>query len=416
MAQWRREPKQVEQSQELGTLDVRMGTNETRFVNDGGGFIGQRGSHSTLQHQNKLIFLSSPKTWPGGFHGGGPVTDMTSIQTSVGLFSLQDKPTWELFIDGTKVESLPVSAKQGQRITIKDGVTHLGIIPLPSTDLGRDVEVVIEEGKEQKYDQYRAIIKPSLVINSYNFKSASPLPTEDKDKWIALGKAFGGFVIEMGDDSEEDFETFQRRLDETRLDVSFDDQSNTAKVIYHSGTDVMEASTVTFVPGKEPNTETGDANLVSKLINGVDSSLPSGVERDTPYAQQAVGRVEKNGATLEAEAGHRIFVLTEPKAGVYSGWNPLPDLTTLRFTTPGGITVTSDGRVGLTRIVVHQDTNTVEIDHAFKPGQEAEEGAATGMDVVTTGEVPKIVLNGAALEGLESTQTDGTTSLVVLLK
>ena len=40
----------------------------------------------------------------------------------------------------------PVSLKAGQVITIKDGVSYIGIIPLPATDLGRTDEVVIGSG------------------------------------------------------------------------------------------------------------------------------------------------------------------------------------------------------------------------------------------------------------------------------
>ena len=49
-----------------------------------------------------------------------------------------------------------------------------------------------------------------------------------------------------------------------------------------------------------------------------------------------------------------LFLLTEPKAGVYCAWNPLPDLnTTWTFQVPGGETVTSDGPIGLARMVAH---------------------------------------------------------------
>ena len=42
------------------------------------------------------------------------------------------------------MKQLPFTCKQGQKITIHDGVSYLGIIPLPATDLGRDAEVILQ--------------------------------------------------------------------------------------------------------------------------------------------------------------------------------------------------------------------------------------------------------------------------------
>src|SRR5204862_410015 len=68
-------------------------------------------------------------------------------------------------------KTLPFKAKQGQRITIKDGVTYLGIIPLPATDLGRSDEVVLREGEEQTFEKMK--FRPALVIDSFNLQRDS---------------------------------------------------------------------------------------------------------------------------------------------------------------------------------------------------------------------------------------------------
>lgn len=419
MAQWRREAKAVDSASGLGTLDVRFGVNETRFVNDAGGFIFQRGTHQAVQHKNKMIFVTSPKTYTGGFHGGGFVKDCMSMQASVGIFSL-GTPNLEIYIDGKPAGDLPIRAKQGQKITIKDGVTYLGIVPLPSPNLGRDEEVVIEKGKPQVYDQYKSEIAATLVINSYNMKRVphieSPLETNDAEAWLAAGKSYNGFTIELGDEKEHgNFEAFQKHIASTKVDVQFAKETDTVSVTYTSGNDKLEAVSQTFIPDGTPEREKGNNSLVAK-INGESPKLKGSVERDTPYAQQGRGRAEKNGAILVTDEDRRVFVLTEPKAGVYSCWNPLPDLTPLKFTTPGGITVTSRGKVSLTRIVARPAQGEIDIDHAFKPGQEKEADAATALLIQGGKAAPRVTLNGKALTNLSTVDAEGGKAYVVPLQ
>jgi hypothetical protein len=400
MAQWRRAAKQVERSTDLGTLDVRYGVNETRFVNDAGGYIVQRGSHTAFQYRNKLIFLASPKCWLGGFHGDKARGDVVSMQSSLGLFTLQEKPTWTVWIDGRPVDSLPAACRQGQRITIRDGVTAIGVIPLPATDLGRDDEVVLEEGREQKYDQYKAVVRPSLLIHSFNYRRAAPFPEEPREKWIDVGKAYGGFVVQLEDVAEDGrFERFQKEMADATVKVGFDAASNAVRVAYAGGGDTLETAALTWEPDeKQPGHETGRMACTLRRANGQEYGLPAGVERDTPYARQALGRAEKNGAVLEADEGRRVFLLTEPKGGVYCGWNPLPDLTSFRFALAGGVSVAADGKVGLTRVLVRPAANEIAIDSAFKPGQEKEPGVATAFRIAGAADKFRVTLNGRPAE------------------
>ncbi|MHB9133879.1 MAG: hypothetical protein ACYDBB_22665 [Armatimonadota bacterium] len=411
MAHWRHEAKQVTGIRDLGTMDLRYSANTTRWTNDGQGSLSQPGTHVFLQQRNKLIAIMSPKNTPGGA--------ITSLQSSIGLFNCQEPaPAWEIYVDGVKVEQLPFTCKQGQRITIKDGVTYLGIIPLPATDLGRDAEVTLEAGPPQKADFYQSNVAAALVINSYNYKSPTPLATAAKELGTAVGKAYGGFVIEFADKEDyADFADFQKHMAATKLDVAYDAPTSTARVTYVSGKDTLEAAGVTFDPQdpQNPVKEKEQPSLVTALVNGASPFLPKGLERDTPYCQQGLGRVEKNGATLEADPGRRIFLLTEPKAGVYCGWNPLPDLTTLKLTTPGNITVTADGKLSLTRIVVRPATQTIDIDQAFKPGQESEAGAATAL-LIYSPKPPKVTLNGKVVAKLGQRTVDGKTAYVVPLR
>ena len=399
MAQWRREPKQVTSMQDLTTLDLRCGVNKTLWVNDGQGRVTPFGATSALQDQNKLLAIMAPYK---------PDGKVTSLQASIGLFNFQaPAPTWEIYIDGKKIEQLPATCKQGQHITIKDGVTYLGVIPLPATNLGRDAEVVLEEGPMQKAAYYSSNFKAALVINSYFYKSDKPFATVTPEVAAAVAGASGGFALELADAEDyHDFAAFQQHIAATQITTAFDNATSTFRCSYTSGKEKLEAGSVI----------NGKPNLTTWLVNGADPNLPAGIERDTPYCQQGLGHVAKNGATLDAEAGRRIFLLTEPKAGVYCGWNPLPDLTTYRLSVPGGLAVTADGRIGLTRVVVHRQENRIEIDTAYKPGQEKEAGIATAVLISGAATPPHVTLNGHEMANLPTRTVAGKTVYVVSLR
>ncbi|HYW79893.1 MAG TPA: hypothetical protein VE890_09970, partial [Thermoguttaceae bacterium] len=398
MAQWRREPRQVASMTELGTLDLRHGIDQTLWANDGQGRITPFGTTSVVQHRNKIVALMSP---PKEIN-----PEAKSLQASIGLFNFQQpEPTWEIYVDGRRVEHLPFTCKQGQRITIEDGVTWLGILPLKATDLGRDAEVVLQQGPAQKAAYYKSDFGAALTIDSYHYRGEKPLGTLDKN---AIDRAYGGFVVEIADVGDfADFAAFSRHFAQTTVEQSFDDANSTLTVKYTSGDDTLEAASVTTAES---------ANLTTWLVNGEDPNLSEGIERDTPYCQQGLARVAKNGAVLEAGAERRVCLLTEPKAGVYCGWNPLPDLTNYKLTVPGGLTVTADGKVGLARVVVRPRENRIDIDHAFKPGQENEPGTAREMLIYGAKTEPRITLGGKPIEHVKTRTIDGQTAYAVPLQ
>jgi hypothetical protein len=125
--------------QELGTMNIRCGINDTPLVNAAPGWMEAQGQQAVLQHKNKLITVTSPYNMSGR-------KGVMSLQSTIAFYNYQaPKPNWEIYLDGHKIDALPVTCKQGQRITIKDGVTYIGVIPLPATNLGRDTEVVLHQ-------------------------------------------------------------------------------------------------------------------------------------------------------------------------------------------------------------------------------------------------------------------------------
>ena len=84
----------------------------------------------------------------------------------------------EIFVDGKRVDSLPYTAGAGARISIRDGVSFIGLIALPTTDLGAGGAVVLHEGTVQQWN--KIVFKPALVIDSYNLRSETAV-TEYRD-------------------------------------------------------------------------------------------------------------------------------------------------------------------------------------------------------------------------------------------
>lgn len=370
MAQWRRAPQPVENVQDIGTLLVRYGHNETRMLTQHGGVVTpQVGLLTTLQHDNALIVLGTPSQNLGNVDPD----DVTSLQTTVGLFSFEATPGWELFVDGARVEDLPVRLEAGQRITLRDGVSFVGIVPLPSTDLGRRDEIVIHGDAPVEQLQGGGEAAPTLVINQYNYQSARPLSEAGIDSKV-LDQATGGFIIKVSDTSEvADFAAFQSLIDGISMQSEWDRAGGTLSVAADVDGDRLEMQ---FRPAEYRTRGLGaggfmaDRVLPYRRVNGEWPYLPRGLDRDTDLTQMGTGgRLEKNGAVLTCEPGRMAYLQTEPITETYAGFNPLPDPTLWALSLPGGARIEADGRVGLMRVIARPSENRLSIDYALKPGQ-----------------------------------------------
>lgn len=411
MAQWRRENKQVEKIQEMGTLFLRCGLNDTIFPNSQPGWVQCQGMQAALQQHNKLLVVTSPYDLANMPWISDPKDGVRSAQSTIAIYNYQSpKPTWEIYVDGQKVEKLPFACKQGQRITIKDGVTYLGVIPLPATDLGRTAEVLLHEGVEQTaYPDYK--VKAALTIDSYMLKRDTPL---DKNADLAaIDHAYGGYALEMSDATEyPDFAAFQKHMAETKLDTRWDPAQFVLNAIYQSGPDTLEMGARTTFPFDGPS----DQCFTYRRVNGQWPYLPAGIDRDTNVSRMGTtGSIEKNGATLTCEPGVMAFVQTEPISGTYAGWNPLPDPTCWSFATPDGVTVKADGRLGLARIIVRPKENKLWLDYGVKDDQHTPD-MATALLVFGLKGAPTVERNGKpCTEKFASVTLDGKTAWVIPL-
>ena len=403
LVQWRRTAEPVSTLQQLGTLLIRYGNNTTRLLTEGGGYVDlQGGNLATLQHKNKLIVLGSPldlRDHTETLHRVDPAA-ITNLQTTIGLFNFETHATWKLYIDEKLVTTVPVTVKAGQRITIKDGVSYLGLIPLPSTDLGRTAEVVIsDDAPAEPMMDGAGKVKPALVINQYNRKADSSLAQANVDL-VAVDRAYGGFVIEISDATEHaDFAAFQQHMQTAKLNTKWDDTAHTLQVGYTSGTDTFDLA---FRPEYQVYFNEAvptDQCFPVRKVNGQWPYLPSGIDRDSTLTQQgSTGRLEKNGATLRCEPGHMAYLQTEPISGTYTGFNPLPDLLFWSLSLPGNVSVKADGRVGLLRVAVRPRENKVWFDYGLKADQQGAD-LATALLVFGMKAAPTVECNGKPLAG-----------------
>jgi len=350
------------------------GAQQTWFPEQGPGWMRVYGMQATLQSGPRMIIATSPGKLDSGYR-------FTCLQSSLGFFNYeQPAPTWEIYVDGQRQAGLPIKAKAGQRISIKDGVTYIGIIPLPSTDLGRSDEVVLHAGAKQEYlGVFHATA--ALVVDNVLMQREQELQQQGTD-WAGIDKAYGGFVLEFGDaKSYKDFAAFQKMLKDAKLETKFDLGKSLHEVCYQSGKEVLELGVnTTYDPGKgsADNLAPFDQLFAYRRVNGKDAAMPSGIERDSPFSLQATtGRIEKGGAVLTSTPGKQAMLQWEPNSGVVSAWNPLPDLNEFALDLPGGGRIIANGLIGLGCVTVEPSAKTLTVDHAFN-GKQADEGNRVG--------------------------------------
>jgi hypothetical protein len=382
LAQWRRTDQSVNNLTDIVTVTAGFGANDTRFANDAGGWIAPLGSETFLQHDNKVLMVASPRD-ASDLRDKIQKEGLSSLQTSVALFNYQQPaPSWEIYVDGQRVTGLPYTTHAEARITIRDGATFFGIIPLLGTDLGGGNTVVLREGTDQEWN--KITFKPALVIDSYNLKSERVITDPD---WNRISKSVGGFALELSDSSDyPSLEAFQEHLAGAVVETNFSEPAS-ASASYKSGDDILQTKL---------SAVGGHLMLIEPKINGRSALLPPGVLRDTTTSiQGTTATIEKLGAILHGDEGRMKFLQVEPKSSTFVAWNPLPDLAKFSFVVPGGLKIQSDGRVGLVRVQLNPRENRVTISHAWAPGQKQDPAAASALVLTGFARQPTVEFNGA---------------------
>jgi hypothetical protein len=404
IAQWSHKADAATAMEDLGTLTLRYAINEPDMATTKGGAMPYAGGVVTFQHKNRAIVFTKPRTEKERIVALTGDKGLRSLSTVIALWNFRQNVDWEIYINGKKISTFPINIKAGQLITIRDGVSYIGIIPLPATDLGRTDEVVIGFGGGGKSEPNGAAIKPALTITSYNLQKDTPVALDRLD-WPTINTAtYGGFIIELGDVTEYgDFTAFSNRMQANTLASHWQPDQKLLDVAYRTGQDLMEAGFATdfaqadvhfaVQPGQHTKA------LPYRRINGAWPYLSPGIDRDTTVSQQGtIGRLEKNGAVLTTEKGRMSYLQADARSGTYTGYNPLPDPTDWSLSVPGGVTIQAGGKVSLLRVAVQPKENRLWIDYATKPDQNGPE-MATHLLVSGFTQPPTVVRDGMPFAG-----------------
>ncbi len=425
MAQWARAEGQADNLQETGLLLMRFGLNQTEFYDslyhgtaqsNANGSVGtQGGPVCSVQWKNKAIVFTTPNKNFKDYHRAMPAA-ITSLQSTIALANYQPKPAWEFYIDGKQVPlALPLRAKQSSRITIRDGVTYLGLIPIPATNLGRTEEILITDGGKPVDLQGGGKAAPTLCINSYNYYNATtPFDPKTAD-WTATDRAYGGFIIEMGDAKDfGSFADFQKHIAAAKLTLKWDAAQGVLNAVYKSGADTIEAGFRPEYDGSWEKNVPSTQCFTYRRVNGAWPYLAPGVDRETTLSiQGTAGTLAKNGAVLRHQPGLMAYLLTEPVSGNYIFSNPLPDPQYLDMAVPGGMKIAADGRLGLAQLLVNPAANMLEVRYAVKAGQVGDD-MATALVITGCAAAPKVMINDKAVKPVETT-LNGTPAVVIPL-
>ena len=414
MGQWVRAAETSTRLEDLGTLTARYAVNAADLASTTGGGSKHGGLMLTYQSRNRAIVFAKPHTNRNRFMPAVGDGGVASLATVIGLWNFTAAPDWKIFVDDKKVEVFPHRLIAGQRILIHDGVSYLGIVPLPATDLGRDVEVEIGfGGGGGRAEPSGATITPALTITIFNLKRDRPIPMADLDWERISTRSFGGFVLEMGDAAEHaSFDAFARHMRANRVTAEWHDDRRLLEVTYRSGSDVMEVGFTTDFPQQtEPyfpiSPGAQERAIPYRRLNGEWPYLPPGLERDTTWAQQGTtGRLEKNGAVLVTEPGRKAYLLADPLSGAVVGYNPLPDAQDWALTTRDGVTIRADGKVGLMRVEYRPWAGECDVDYAPKPEQNVAE-MARSLTFMGLRQPLKVQLNGRAVDAVSTVPSDG---------
>jgi hypothetical protein len=405
VGQWVRQARPSTVLEDLGTLTARYSVNTADLAATSGGVTTQGGLTLTYQSRNRAIVFAKPHTNRSRLMAAAGEGGVATLATVIGLWNFMASPDWKIFVDDEKIETFPHRLSAGQRILIHDGVSYLGIIPLPATDLGRDAEVEIGfGGGGGQTEPNKAVVTPALTISIFNLKRDKPIAVADLDLERIRSRSFGGFVLEMGDAAEyASFEAFAKHMRSNKLVAEWDEGRRQLEVSYRSGTDLMEAAfTTDFSQQTEVHFAVSpgvqERAIPYRRLNGQWPYLPPGLERDTTWSQQGTtGRLEKNGAVLVTEPGRKAYLLADPLSGAIVGYNPLPDAQAWALTTRDGVALRPDGKVGLLRVEYRPWLAECDVDYAPKPDQQ---GADMARNLTFTGlnKPPKVRLNGKPVE------------------
>lgn len=382
VGQWSRTGRTATGIEHIGLLNVRACVNLCDLASSSGGEPPRAGSLFTVQHDNRAIVFAKPPRIAASLSdlqiGKG---ELATIGSVLGLWMIDAERRWRLFVNGTerKPEDLPLTLRDGDILALQDGPVFIGIRPIAATALGDPDQagiVVAAGGYGGKPESGQGWLEPTLTIANMHRSGGEPIARAEYDARNLGHGAYGGFVVEFGDQERfADAAAFHRHLAASSLRVSAT-EAGRITVGYVSGSDRLEAEFSTdirelpqhfpIVPGSQT------AAIAKRTFNGAGLLPPDGIERDTSWSQQGtIGRLEKNGAVLETEDGRKAYLIAEPGGRGVLAYNLTTNPTDWRLTLRDGREIRADGKAGLLRVEIDAERKIVSIDHEHSPEQGA---------------------------------------------
>ncbi|MHB9022977.1 MAG: hypothetical protein ACYC7E_02220 [Armatimonadota bacterium] len=413
-AAWRREARPVEGLEDFGIMLLQGRLNEQPMSEM------DKTPFGILQHDNKLIWVikiherkfvtEGHSNLPKGVKDG-----LTSFKAQVTLVAYGPENMREVYVNGRRVTVFPATARQGDRITIKDGISYIGLIPLLATDMGRKLEVRLRNEH------------PFLILESYVMAREQPVLSADDAAWAKLVDATGGWTVEFGDASEyKTFAAFQQKIDRARIETRWERDKRVLHVSYASGKDTLEMGFRTDWARNLDlwHDQQGPSQVFAyQRVNGKYPWPDPSIVLDNPLGQMGTaGMLKKGGASLTTLKGQMAFLRVDPISGTYEGINPFIEPTPFELRTPEGAIVRAEGALGMARVTVRPKERTLWVDYAllpsegnhgiakfllerpqyFRPGFDlstSRDQSATALLVRGLGNAPKVILNGETLRG-----------------
>jgi len=362
-AAWRRAEGDVQRLTDLGLMWIWTYTNG-KLSNSNNHqeprSIHRSPLHGMLQHKNKLIHMARPVE--RGLAEKQLTDGIGSVSSRVLMYQYDEQNPPRVFVNGKRVETFPASARAGDVITLDEGATYVGLIPIQSTVLGKKTPVTIT------YTFPRLEMAVAMLAEP----KGKWLPADKDATWEALSKVAGGWVVEMGDKTEhKSFRAFQKHMESAKLTARWEAKKKTYHVAYASGNDKLELGYGTYFsrPAPYPYVSPPTA-LAYQRVNGQWPWPDRGIDLDCPLGQVGKGPVlTKAGAELRTVAGQPAMLRVEPIFGIVEGVNPFIDPTPFELVTPEGIVIRSEGPMGCGRVTVQPKTGTLWIDYHLPPAE-----------------------------------------------
>ena len=354
IAAWSRHDRPVQKLEDLGLMII-LGRNSDDAPVVSGGTPSNDACIGVMQHDSKMVYVMKPLE--RSYIADAVKKGLNVVKSVVAVYAYGSEDERQLWINERRVDGFPVSAEHRDVITLQEGVSYVGLMPLPATDLGREQEVLV------RYEY------PLLTLNSLIRQSDESLP-ENEETYGALSDATAGWIVELGDKEQYgSFEAFRQHMLAAKLQTRWVAEEHTLHVSYSSGDDTLEMGYLTTFERPQWWTPVPPSKTMAyQRVNGQWPYPDVGVDLDCPLGQLGrAARLEKAGATLETAEGQMALLKVEPLSGTYEGVNPFIDPTPFELRTPEGVTVRSEGPLGCGRITVCPKQNTIWVDYCLPP-------------------------------------------------